>query len=258
MQLLIVCPLVFLASFLDSICGGGGLVSIPAYTFAGFPMTAAIATNKLSAAPAATASTIHYAVKGKVDWIVIAYAVIPCMVLSSLGAHVAETVPEVFLRIFLIAMMPPLAAFVAFKDKIHAYLHKGKVGVERGELKGFLKVLVSILTGGIIGFYDGFFGPGTGLFLTFSFMYIMHLDVIRSAGTARFLNATSGIFSLIQFIFLNQVNFYVGIPAAFSGICGALLGSSLTLKNGKKIMKPIMLLVITIMFVKLLIDAIRA
>lgn len=247
-QLLIVCPFVFFGAFVDSICGGGGLITLPAYSFASLPMSFAIATNKLSSTPAAMLSAFEYARNKKVDKKTVALAIVPVMIASSVGAYTAHIISDLFLRYFLLVLMPILGIFVFFKDRIK------KTDAPKKELNTRVKTVICILIGAATGFYDGFFGPGTGLFMTLAFLYILHLESITSAGTARFLNAISGLFSFIQFVIMGSVNFRLGLPALAFGMLGSFIGSRLTLKNGSRVMKPVMLFVIFALFIKLLLE----
>ena len=111
-QFLIVCPMVFLAGFVDAIAGGGGLISLPAYLLAGVPMHQAIATNKLSSATGTTTSTIRYCRNTQVDWSIAGPAIVLSLIGSSIGAKLTMMMPESVLKIVLLVVLPVTAVFV--------------------------------------------------------------------------------------------------------------------------------------------------
>lgn len=113
------------------------------------------------------------------------------------------------------------------------------------------KILLSAAAGLIIGFYDGFFGPGTGSFLILFFTALMHYDFITANANTKIVNLASNLASLTTFILHGKVVFAIGIPAAIFGIAGNYVGSKLVVKNGSKLIKPVFLTVLIFLFVKI-------
>ena len=164
---LIVCPLVFLAGFVDAIGGGGGLISLPAYYLAGVPIHHAIATNKLSSATGTLISTIRIGKSVKIRWKLIAPAVVMALIGSYLGTRLSILTDEKILRQVLLIVLPVVAFFVLRKNSL--------ISEKTERLEPKKEQLIVWTSALIIGTYDGFYGPGTGTFL---------LDHVHGAGTS--------------------------------------------------------------------------
>lgn len=157
--LLIICPLVFLAGFVDAIAGGGGLISLPAYLLAGLPPHQAIATNKMSSTIGTCASTARYLKNGYVDW----QAAIPCMVMAILGANFGARlillIPQQYIQYLLLGTLPVIA-FVVLRRKPIQPGEQPESTMSRSR-----QLILAAVFSLIIGLYDGLYGPGTGTFL---------------------------------------------------------------------------------------------
>ncbi len=242
---LIVCPLVFLAGFVDSIGGGGGLISLPAYLLAGLPTHASIATNKLSSAMGTTITTGKF-IKHKLINLKLAIpTVIAALIGSSIGAKLSLTTDDYVLRI---ALLPVLAVttFFVFNKQLFG---KDYPSVDAFDKKVFIIASVFAL---IIGAYDGFYGPGTGTFLIILLNVFAHLNVSQANAQTKAINLTTNITSLIIFITSGQVVWQLGLVAGIFGIAGNMLGSSLAIKQSNKITRPIIGLVLVLLLCKVI------
>lgn len=241
----IVCPLVFLASFVDAIAGGGGLISLPAYLLAGVPIHNAIATNKLSSATGTVISTVRYCKNGYVNWPLAFPGIAAALVGSVLGANLALHASDRVLKRMLIVVLPVVAFYVLRK----------KETVDKTEIrrisKGKLMAIV-IIASLIIGTYDGFYGPGTGTFLLLVFTGMAGMDVKTASGNVKLVNLASNCSALGTFLFSGNVLVLLGLCASAFSILGHYLGSGLVMKNGSKIVRPIILVVLGLLFVKIL------
>lgn len=242
---LVVCPLVFLAGFVDSIAGGGGLISLPAYLISGLPVHMAIGTNKLSSAMGTTVATVKYAKNGYINW----KMAIPCVVLSLLGANVGAHLNLLLSdRIFKIVILVvlPLTAI---------YLTVGKGLIAEKEPFSFVRTLIlALVISLVIGIYDGFYGPGTGTFLLILLTSIAHMKLTDANGLTKVINLTTNITSLIVFFMNDTVILALGFTAGAFNMMGNFLGAKFFTKAGVKITRPIMIVVITIFFVKVLLE----
>ncbi|NUU98750.1 membrane protein [Marinitoga sp. 1154] len=240
-------PLIFLAGFIDSIAGGGGLISLPAYLFIGIPSHNALATNKLSSSIGTIVSTLRFA-KGKaIIFEVGIFSVIFSFIGSFIGAKIALFIPDNILKIILTILIPIAAFFIFIK----------RPKEENNSLKNLSNLKISILSsliGFIIGMYDGFFGPGTGTFLIILYISFLSMDHVKASGTAKIVNLSSNISALITFIIGGKVLFSIGLTAAFFGIAGHWLGSGLALSKGTKIIKPLIIAVLILLFIKIIFD----
>lgn len=248
--LLIICPLIFLAGFIDSIAGGGGLISLPSYLFIGLPSHAALGTNKFSSSIGTLIATLRYAKNKQVHYKSAFAAAAAALVGSYCGALLAMAFDEKFLRVLLVIMLPVIAIFVLIRRNFGG---ENKIS----ELSDKKTIILSAVIGLVLGAYDGFFGPGTGTFLILAFTGIIGLDLATASGNTKIVNLSSNIAALVAFITGGSVAFAVGIPAAVCGMLGNWLGSGLAIKNGAKVIRPVFIGVIALLFGKVLWDLLK-
>ena len=242
---LIACPLVFLAGFIDSIAGGGGLVSLPAYLIAGLPMHIAIGTNKISSTMGQLTACYRF-FRGKLIDIPL---VIPCFIASlagsAIGSSLTALVDEQILRILLLVMLP-VTAFYVYRRK---NLEPSGAPVSRRR-QFVLATVISL----IIGAYDGFFGPGTGTFLILLWTGLAKISLLTASGNAKFVNLASNIAALTVFLLKGQTVIILGLSAGVFSIAGSYLGSSLAIKKGSKVIRVMILAVLGLLFVRLALE----
>lgn len=245
--LLIVCPLVFFASFVDAVAGGGGLISLPAYLLAGFSPHAASATNKCSSSFGAVFVAAQFIKKKQFHLGVSLVAVPSALVGAFLGAKLNLYVQGDILYYIMLIIVPLMALFLFFKkdfgdeSKYHTIPPKKLL-------------LYSGLIGFALGGYDGFFGPGAGTFLMFAFTSICKFDLLTASGNSKMVNTASNLASLTTFALAGEVVWIVGLPAALTSILGGLCGGRLALKGNGKIIRPMFLLVLGLMICRLIWD----
>ena len=242
---LIVCPLLFLAGLVDAIGGGGGLISLPAYLLAGVPVHQAIATNKLSSACGTALSTVRFIREGLVNWKLAVPTVLMAILGSSLGADASLATEEGVMEKVLFLILPVVAFLVLnprfFRDKEETSREMtGKV---------WITALISSLT---VGFYDGFYGPGTGTFLIVAFTVFAKMHLPTANAHAKVINLTTNLTSLTVFLLNGQVIFPLGIAAAVCNMAGNYVGSGLALSKGSRITRPVILLVLALLLLKVL------
>ena len=245
-QFLIVCPMVFLAGFVDAIAGGGGLISLPAYLLAGVPMHQAIATNKLSSATGTTISTIRYCRNTRVDWSIAGPAIVLSLIGSSIGAKLTMMMPESVLKVVLLVVLPVTAVFVFRKNAL--------VEKQSGSVSHRRMLLITWIAALAIGCYDGFYGPGTGTFLILVMVGLAKMDMMQAAANTKLINLASNISALAAFLIGGKVVLTLGLAASVFSIAGHYTGSSMVMKNGTKIVKPIILVVLVLLFLKVIFD----
>ncbi len=244
---LIVCPLVFLAGFVDSIAGGGGLISLPAYYLAGLPPALAAGTNKLAAAMGTSLATYNYHKAGRISWAVALPAAAGALVCSALGALLMTRLPETVVRWLVIGCIPVAAVFTLQGRKQQA---APRAWTAKQALA------LSVAVGSAIGFYDGLVGPGTGTFLILLFMRLFGMEAVLSSGTAKVVNLSSNVAALVSLIFTGDVVFLLGLPAGLCAMVGAFLGSRLTIRKGAGVVRGMMLAVLGLLLAKMLLDMI--
>lgn len=241
---LIVCPLVFLAGFVDSIAGGGGLISLPAYLIAGVPMHNAIATNKLSSSTGTAISTARLCKNKFVDWGLALPCVSMAVLGSFMGAHLALLASDKILKWMLIPVLPVVAFYVMKKKNLDE-----ESGVQISRRKQWFLCAVCSLA---MGCYDGFYGPGTGTFLLILYTGAAKLPVAKASGTVKLANLSSNLMALTVFLFSGKIIILLGLAASVFSIAGHYVGSGMVMKNGNKIVRPIILVVLVLLFIKLI------
>ena len=239
---LIVCPLTFLAGFVDAIAGGGGLISLPAYMFAGVPVHNAIATNKLSSATGTAVSTWHLVKSRCVDLFLVPVA---CAFVGSIaGANLALIISDKVLKTVLVFVLP-VVAFCVLRDKnLKPVIPEGFTRKKQ--------YLIMAACSFVIGIYDGFYGPGTGTFLLLTFTKLGKLDMEKATGNVKVVNLTSNISALITFVLAGKILWVLGLSASIFSIAGHYLGAHMVVKNGVKVIKPIILLVLVLLMIKII------
>lgn len=243
-MLLIVCPLVFIAGFVDSIAGGGGLISLPAYIFTGMPMHNAIATNKLSATFGGIVAMARFVKSGNVHWKSAGISVFAALTGSFIGTKLVLMVDEKYLKYILLILLPIIAIFVLTRK---SFGHSDTS--ERWSKTQLLTLSAS--SSFIIGGYDGFFGPGTGTFLILVYTGVIGLSLTKASGNAKVINASSNVASLFAFLLSGKAIILLGLIAAIFNIAGSWLGSGFAIKNGSKVIKPVFVLVLCLLFAKI-------
>lgn len=243
LRYLIVCPLVGLAGFVDSIAGGGGLISLPAYLITGLPVTTSIATNKLSAAMGATIAAGKYAKNGFIPWRFAMPCVVFAMLGSALGAQIAMLISDFFFKRLMLVVLPVTAIYIYFNKSM----------VQEKEPLGFwATTVIGCACAFFIGIYDGFYGPGTGVFLILLLTGFARMKLKEANGLSKAINWATNISSLVVYLMNGRVLLPLGITAGCFSIVCSYLGAKTFEKKGVTTVKPIMLIVVAIFFVKVL------
>ncbi len=240
---IIVCPLLFLAGLIDAIGGGGGLISLPAYLLAGLPPHMAVATNKMSSTCGTTLATIRFIRNKLVNFKLAVPSVIAAIIGSSIGAHVSLMVSENVMKIVLIIILP-FSAFIVLNKKLFHDNGSEEILLDR---RTYITAVIAAL---VIGFYDGFYGPGTGTFLIITFTVFAKLGMKMANGQAKVINLTTNLTSLIIFLLNGQVLIPLGLAAAVCNMVGGYLGAGLVMTQGSKIVRPSILLVLFLLLLK--------
>ena len=241
---LIVCPFLFLAGLVDAIGGGGGLISLPAYLIAGLPPHTAIATNKMSSTCGTALATLRFIKNKLVNFKLALPAAIAAVIGSAIGANLSLLVTETVLLYLMIAILPVCAFLVLNKKLFHD-------GDEDEIILNKRTYSIAIVIAIIVGLYDGFYGPGTGTFLIVAFTVFAKFSIKTANAQAKIINLTSNITSLIVFLLNGEVLLTLGLAAAVCNMAGGYIGSGLVMKNGAKIVKPSIILVLFLLAIKI-------
>jgi uncharacterized membrane protein YfcA len=239
----------FVAGLVDAVVGGGGLIQIPAI-FAVFPKevpATLLGTNKLASMCGTTVAAVKYARRVQVAWSAAAPAAIAAFVMAFAGAWTVTRVPADFVRSLLPLILLAVAVYT-FKKKdfgsVHAPLHSGMT--ER---------LLAMGVGAFIGFYDGFFGPGTGSFLLFLFVRFFGFDFLGASAAAKVVNVACNVSALIWFGYSGHLIWKLAGLMAVCQVAGSLIGTRLALKHGSGFVRKLFLVVVSLLIVKTAYDS---
>lgn len=242
---LIVCPLVFVAGLVDAIAGGGGLISLPAYLMSGLPVHMALGTNKMSSCMGTALATLRYARRGFVRPGRAAICAAAGLAGSVAGARVALALDDGAFKAVMLVVVPATAAYVMLHRRLDA---------EKEPLPAGRTLLLCAAISVSLGAYDGFYGPGTGTFLTLAYMGLAHLGLSEAAGTCKAVNLTTNAAALAVFLMHGTVLLPLGLTAGLFNMAGAWVGTSCFIGKGAGAVRPVMLAVLAVFFVRLLAD----
>ncbi len=246
---LIVCPLIFLAGFIDSIAGGGGLISLPAYLFAGLPAHVAAGTGKFSSSCGLATASFKYIKEGKVRMAVALWSALGCIVGASIGTRLALYFAERTLRMIMLAAIPLVALFLFTRKDF------GRDDADDGyEMERKKEAILSLLIGLAVGCYDGLIGPGAGTFLIIGFTTVLGVDLLRASGCAKVSNMASNITSIFLYAGAGKIAYAIGIPAAVCATIGSYVGARYAVRGGSAKVRRVLFLVLGLLFAKLIWD----
>ncbi|MDH1321590.1 TSUP family transporter [Enterobacter bugandensis] len=235
------------AGFIDAVAGGGGLISTPAMLILGLPPVIALGTNRLQSSIGELTPILIYKNNGKINTEYLTKGIISVSLGAVLGSYFVSSIPNDALYILLPILMVVILIYTIFSKKIR----------DNKESRSVVSMPVFMTGMGLLlGFYNGFFGPGTGSLWVISFISLVGYTIKNASINAKPLNFSSNIISLMCFIYMGQVNFVVGIVMALGQIIGSSLGSHTVLKNGDKIVRPVFILVTSIMTLKMIYDGV--
>jgi len=235
----------FAAGFIDSVVGGGGLIQIPAlFTVLPRELPATLfGTNKFASVFGTSNAAWRYARRVAMPWRTTLPAALAAFACSYLGAMAVAWLPRDLLR--------PLILLLLVGAAIYTFVKKDFGAVHGPTQSGHRELVYATLLGGAIGFYDGFFGPGTGSFFAIGFVALAGFGMARATAHTKLLNFTSNIASLLFFTLGGKVVWSVGLCMALGQFIGARMGSKLVLKKGVKLIKPLLVTVSLVMSAKL-------
>jgi uncharacterized membrane protein YfcA len=235
----------FLAGFTDSIVGGGGLIQVPALLLLlpEQPIPVLFGTNKLASAMGTSAAVLRYARGLRIDWRVTLPAAGASFAFSFAGAHAVSALDEAVLRPIVLALLVAVA--------IHTWRTRAFGSIHAPRLARRHQVALAIVLGAALGFYDGFFGPGTGSFLIFAFIGGFGFDFLRATSSAKVLNLGSNVSAALYFAATGRVLYAAAVPMGLASILGATLGSRLALAKGSRLVRGFFLVVVSVLVLRL-------
>lgn len=234
----------FIAGLIDTIAGGGGLLTVPALLLAGLDPVAALATNKLQSSFGSGSAVIAFMRARLIDVRTSLPLVATTFVGAALGALTVKFAPLSVLKAAMPALLVMIAVWVAVSPKL-----SDKDAMARMGLVGF-----SCSAAPAIGFYDGIFGPGTGSFFFIAFVALLGYGTVKATAHTKLLNFTSNIAALLVFVFGGKVVWSLGIGMGVGQFLGAQLGARLAIRHGARIIRPLLVIVSIAVALRLLSD----
>ena len=232
------------AGWVDSIAGGGGLVTIPVLLATGIPPQMVLGTNKFQASFGSFTAALHYARNGVVPTADIRLGVVCTLVGAALGAAAVQRISGDILASVIPVLLLATAIYMWFAPSVG----------ERDNPAKMPRTLFYALFGIGLGFYDGFFGPGVGSFWAVAFVAFLGFGLTKATGYTKVMNFTSNIVSLFLFLLGGHVLYAAGLAMALGQVLGARLGASLVLRRGARFVRPVFIAVVVITTTKLLYD----
>ncbi|MCF7956240.1 MAG: TSUP family transporter [Phycisphaerae bacterium] len=232
----------FLAGFVDSIAGGGGIITIPVFLALGFDPHIALGTNKLQASFGSLTASVHYARSGLVDVKQTIEGVIFTAIGAAAGTYSVQLIDSSFLKHIILPMLGFVFVYMLFSPDLGAMDKKPRVKT----------IPFYIVAGLTIGFYDEFFGPGTGSFWAVGFIFLLGYNLKKATAHTKIMNFTSNIISLTAFIIGGNVLFIPGIIMGTGQLVGATIGSHLVIRKGTKFIRFFFLAVVAVTIAKLI------
>lgn len=232
------------AGFIDAIVGGGGLIQFPAFMIL-FPNTSvptAFGTNKIAGLSGTSIAAVQYAKRVQFNWKLLAITAITSFVFSFIGAKLVSRIDVNILKPFIFFVLIAIAIYT-FKKKDFGALVTKQISDDK-------KYLYGIILGILIGFYDGFLGPGTGSFLVLGFVALLGFEFLEASAYAKVINCVTNISAL--YVFISQGNFIIEIAIimAISNVLGSIIGSRMAILKGNSFIRKIFLFVVCIMIIR--------
>ncbi len=240
-------PAAFFAGMVDAVVGGGGLIQIPAL-LAQFPQTAIptlFGTNKLSSIAGTGAALWRYTRSVRIPWAVVLPATVAALIGAWGGAALVAWIPREAMRPLVIVLMIAVAVYTFQRKDLGQQASRALNAADRWK---------GTLFGGVIGLYDGFFGPGTGSFLVFGFVRLFGMDFVQGSASAKVINFATNLSAIGFFASHGPLLWEVGIAMAVCNLIGSVIGAQLALKHGAGFIRQAFLLVVLLLIGKQLLD----
>jgi len=242
-DLLIICPLLFLAGFIDAIAGGGGIIALPTYIMTGMPLNMAYGCNKLQSCLGTFSALVRYWKSRYVDVKAALISSCTAVAASFVSTEIMLHLPDIYKSWIIVGAMCFIIVLTLFMrvipsgDKIRADL-------------SFQNVWMLLGIGLLLGLYDGFFGPGGGTVALMLFCIIFKYDIRTASGNGKVLIVVSNFIAAIKYMASGNILYTIAIPAAVANICGGYLGAALAVKKGRKLVSKFLVIAAVLLVVQ--------
>lgn len=235
----------FGAGFIDAVAGGGGLITTPSLLLLmpGVPVAAVLATTKCASIAGTVGAASSYARKVPLPWHILLPAMTAALPASVLGARYVASLDPELIRPVILAVL----AIVA----LYTWLRPGLGSAPTAGIDRRMQGLAGYLLGGVLGFYDGFLGPGTGSLLVVAFITLFGRDFLQASAAAKFVNVLSNLGALVWFAAAGMVMWKIALPMALMNLVGGLLGSRMAMRSGNRWIRRVFLTVVWALIARL-------
>lgn len=238
------CVLAFFAGLVDSVIGGGGLIQVPALLvmLPGVPIATIFGTNKIVSVSGTTVALAQIARKVTVPWRMLLAAAIVGAIFAFIGARSVTLIDPALLKPIILLLLIAVAIYT-FMRKDFGHLHAPKWPESKQRW-------IAIGIGAVLGFYEGFFGPGTGSFLIFAFVGLLGFNFLTASASAKVINITTNLAAIAWFAWNGNILYKLAIPMAVFNVAGALVGSRLAIKKGSGFLRVFFLIVMVALILR--------
>ncbi len=233
--------LIGFSGLIDSIAGGGGLISIPTYMAIGLPSEFILGTNKCVSSSGTTLAVYRYISNKAILWQTMVFSIIAALIGSAIGANLSRYLSKDTMFIILLFVIPII---------FFLQIRQGTVNTAKEELTLGISAFRAAAIGLIVGGYDGLFGPGTGTFLLLAFMAFLNMTTREASANARIVNYASNLSAFVYFLIQGRIFWPIAAVAIAGSICGNWIGSGLVLKNADKVVVPVFRFVLLLLMMK--------
>ena len=238
----------FCAGFVDAIVGGGGLIQIPALLSA-YPALAPASlfgTNKLASIVGTSSAAIQYSRKVAIPWRIALPGAIAALIFAWFGAKTVAYLSPALLR--------PIVLLLLILVAIYTFIRKDFGAISREQVDPQQAILLTILIGCVVGFYDGFFGPGTGSFLIILFIRFLGMDFLRASATAKIVNVSTNLGAILYFSSSITLLWQTAFIMAICNFLGSVIGARTAVRKGSQFVRKIFLVIVTLLIARLAYD----
>ena len=245
-DLVYVCPLLFIAGVIDAIAGVGGLIALPTYLMTGMPVHMAYGCGKLQCSMGSTMAVLRFWKNGVLDGKFAVLTAVAAMTASAIATQLVLYLDGEVVRKIVLVMLPIAAVLILLPKK------KGQGNIIK-QVVNRKNILLVIVAGLLLGTYDGMFGPGGGTIAIMIFSLLLHYDLRVASANSKVVIMASNYMALVGYLTTGNIVFQIAIPATICNMLGNYVGAGLAIKNGEKLIRPLMLLIVAGLIIKILV-----
>lgn len=240
---LIAIPACMLGGLLNAISGGGGFITVPALMLAGLPPHYALSTDKIQSVFGMATASFRFIKSGLVYWNIILPAIPAALIGSALGTNLVIMVDATILS-WLLVIILPIVAYITLSK------HFKKAATDTNKPITTRERVLTVVFAFVIGAYDGFYGPGSGTFLTIAFTMVMGMGIVRANAHSKVLNLTTNIAAIVLFAINGKVILFLALACGVANMIGSWIGAGLIMKRGINIARPCILIALALLAIK--------